>query len=860
MAIETVPFPPPCETSDNNQPANTQGLSNFAQEVNTPGTKPNAAVKEGSGTTEATRVLMPNLFLDDRNGGKEITPPTGTQDSKADAQSEEKYYNKDGQRVYPHTDIPYPPGWFDKDGPGTKADATAANTASIARKDTLLPDLQIDQHNGTGERRGLDIQANGKTNYKDTAGKEQTISGSGKEQTGKVQYQYDSEGRVKAINMECGFKANNIQYKSGTTTVDSVEVQSDNSSKVLTYKRKEDNTWSVTDQNGVTSPRDWHGDIKMMPDGSYACKDMETRDGKAPDGRWDVCKQDGNVYSEKHNDDGSFQQFRKDSTVIDFDKQGRATRIAAANGDSRTFAYDERGLREISDKTSRGTSVWNRDNQEAGKERNHLVINSDGTFDYDRPDGNHVTEGTDFSRTTHDTMGRMTAVELSNGSSRQFKYKDGSKDLDSVVDLRQTENGAQTREWLAFQQKDGSTSLAFASPDGKVQTRHNIKLDESGNYSYRDDMGVDRSAKVGKLRDASDFPWSSDAVDDAREKFLEAVKPQMDEQRFARLQSMMKEFEKRESDLVEMRKELGDDVSKLPAEFDRKIAGTYENMAALVGPADPQKALYDQQTRVKLAENFMYHEADPGTVNQGSEGSCWIQAGHITGMVDHPDAMARLLKEISLTGTFTTLNTGEKDPTPRIYTFNRNRLAIGGHDWGGDWSIDTAGSTTNRSPVGMIFDESLSMMAGKPNSWAGTYPTTRQLMYMVTGDVVQASGNLPHSEAETLMRHGAYITYAPGHMRTRQLRKEGDHWNIIQDDQHGNWADRVIGRVTNLHDYLQKQQAYAANAAVNHFVPGAANTDTPFTPAGQQPYNQNHAQGNGQYAPARRFRFFRRGW
>jgi hypothetical protein len=115
-------------------------------------------------------------------------------------------------------------------------------------------------------------------------------------------------------------------------------------------------------------------------------------------------------------------------------------------------------------------------------------------------------------------------------------------------------------------------------------------------------------------------------------------------------------------------------ADKLEEWKEQTMAQTYQHLAEMVAANRPG-TFYDLKTRVKLAENFMFHAMEPTTMDQGfstrgeadRHGTCWIQAGHIWGMVQHPDKMARLVSQVALEGKFTTLNSGEEDTTARTF-------------------------------------------------------------------------------------------------------------------------------------------------------------------------------------------------
>ncbi len=124
-----------------------------------------------------------------------------------------------------------------------------------------------------------------------------------------------------------------------------------------------------------------------------------------------------------------------------------------------------------------------------------------------------------------------------------------------------------------------------------------------------------------------------------------------DDSKMERLELMMNGYEKRFSDQVELRVAAGESEDTVREKMEAQVAATYDHLTRMV-QADTS-AIDDKATRVMLAETFMYHAWEPETVNQQGWGSCWLQSGYIPcGLGKHPDDMAKVLADVSLTGKF----------------------------------------------------------------------------------------------------------------------------------------------------------------------------------------------------------------
>ncbi len=343
---------------------------------------------------------------------------------------------------------------------------------------------------------------------------------------------------------------------------------------------------------------------------------------------------------------------------------------------------------------------------------------------------------------------------------------------------------------------------------------------------------------ASSLQDAFD-QLPEDKIGAARQEFLDAMESTGPE-RLERLQKMMDKFEERMDDRGEARMVAGHDPDTVDQETERSVTDTYKHLAKMAGTPDGQGQLFDQKTRQFLAENFMFHAADPTTMDQGQNSSCWLESGTIVGMINSPEHMARYTKEVALTSGFTSLNTGEgaQNAQGRRFNFNPNSFRPGWEER--NWSISNAHQNGYRSPVSQIFDEGLSAMVGRGTPDWGSYggsQGSRRIMYMATGKVVSDVNHLKGgSDIRTLLEDGAFINYQPRHMKSMHLAKQNGRWAVIQDNQWSESNDRVVGYLDNLDRW---GSMVAANHRTNPFNPGGnlatmgpngPNTQLPFQP------------------------------
>lgn len=361
-------------------------------------------------------------------------------------------------------------------------------------------------------------------------------------------------------------------------------------------------------------------------------------------------------------------------------------------------------------------------------------------------------------------------------------------------------------------------------------------------------------------------PKNQTPLAQARQKFLDSMRGRLDEERMKRVENMSREMERRMAARGYARILNGHDKTETAQMIRKQLEETYGHLDQLVNSPDQAGQYFDQNMRTQLAENFLFHAADPTNVDQGQNGTCWLESGYIAGgFVNHPESMARFLKEVSLNGSFNTSEGQNVRFPPHLFRFGRG-------DEEGQWTIGTANQNGRRSPVGLIFDEGMSYMVGRSRPDAGSYGGSqgvKRIMQLVTGDTVHDSSHLLNGSArQTLLDKGAYIVYQPGHMRTVQMRIDGDfdlgenditkvgggptQGAIIQDNQWGEYNDAIDMVV---HDLEHNQIVDIRNVRSTPFSPNSVTGDRPlpgYSPDGSLADWDRHiggGDGGGSFVP-----------
>ncbi len=345
------------------------------------------------------------------------------------------------------------------------------------------------------------------------------------------------------------------------------------------------------------------------------------------------------------------------------------------------WVYSDKGkdLISITDATHAGTKKCDR---EAGSDtwkvgdktevRKDLKVKEDGGIEY-KLENNNKLERPDFTSVLRDKDGSPLEMTNQRGDTRTFKWngEGANKTVGEITDTKKTAKGDVSETWA---RKGDSDDFASTNSKGKERIRQGVRLspEANGDYTYKSANG----AKEIVARLGSDAGSAlSQSVEEAHENLLDEMRDKLPEANFKRLQEMTQNFEKRMEDRGYLRKLAGvKGAESIEDEIQKEVQGTYDAVREMVNKGD-EGTFYDQKTRVKLAENFLYHAMEPTTIDQGpasngdwnGHGTCWIQSGQIWGMTQHPAAMADYLKQVCLNGEVTLKNGGGQILIKNLY-------------------------------------------------------------------------------------------------------------------------------------------------------------------------------------------------
>ncbi len=552
--------------------------------------------------------------------------------------------------------------------------------------------------------------------------------------------------------------------------------------------------------------------------------------------------------------DGATSKYDADQNLI-----GRSK-----DGNERTFQYKDGQVVGYSDRIH-------------GKSEKHFDLAEDksvqvsarGDIIHTSADGKRQIETSEFTHVECNDAGKPIKITTASGAVRDIEYNPSTQQPVSITDSVVIGEKSVSRKWETGADWKGTFAI-IGEKDGKLTqkyARHDVQIDELGNYSYQSGDGKRVVSKAGDGVRIADNGFISADVDEARYRYMDIMRENIkDPGRLERIESMASAFETRMINSIERRATL-ENPETVRAEVEQRIKGTYDNLSRMVASDDPN-TFDGKSVRVNFGETYLYHAMEPETVTQDGWGSCWLQSGYIPcGIGEHPDAVARVLADVSLTGNY-------KDLGGRNYDFTTKALAITSQSQGAGWTIENAPKTSLPSPVAHRLDATLAAMdRGANYRGAGDIGRIRyggggqsEILRRVTGDELTVVNGYPSNRAQraALLRSGgAQRDGGPHHVATWALRKEQNQWLLIRGNQYNDdrRGDRVVAVIRDLKSWLDNGEAAQIN---KRFLPGVGGdfkvVGDPIRPSDFRPNNRpDQEKPDHRFAGRRRWRIFRNG-
>ncbi|HEY9733587.1 MAG TPA: hypothetical protein V6C89_16830 [Drouetiella sp.] len=560
------------------------------------------------------------------------------------------------------------------------------------------------------------------------------------------------------------------------------------------------------------------------------------------------------------NTDSSTSVKMQDGTTLTYDAAQNLI-ARARNGNQRSFQYKDGEVIGFTDQIQGKVAHYE---DLTGEKRVELTARGD--LIHVTAEGKRQIETADFAHVECNDAGKPVKITTAGGAIREIEYNPESNKPVSIADTMHIGEKTVTRKWETGADWQG-TFAVIGEKDGKLTqkfARHDVQVDDLGNYSYLSGDGKRIVSKAGDGVRIADNGFVSADVDEARSSYLDVMRESFkDPARMERLESIASAFETRMIDSIERRSAL-ENPEKVRAEVEQRIKGTYDQLTRMVASDDP-KTFDSKDVRIKLGETYMYHAMEPETVTQEGWGSCWLQSGYIPcGIGEHPDAIARVLADVSLTGSYSDLKN-------HLYNFTRDQLSIASQYQGAGWTIENAPRTSLPSPVAHRLDATLAVMDSGANYFragdVGRIRTggggQREILRRVTGDELTVVNGYPSTRSQRaalLHSGGAQRDGGVNHVATWALRKEKNHWLLIQGNQYNDdrRGDRAIAVIRDLKSWLDNGEAALIN---KRFLPGVGGdfkvVGDALKPSDYRPNNRPEVNNpERRFAGRRRFRLF----
>lgn len=340
-----------------------------------------------------------------------------------------------------------------------------------------------------------------------------------------------------------------------------------------------------------------------------------------------------------------------------YDRYGERVQIDTEDG-VRNLKYnkDAKGVAtvsEITTKTGDAQSVWTRKGNtdewtsaDKSEIRKDLKVLADGSLQFTDKDGKRVKETIGMERINYNAKDLPELVTFPSGAKRTFTYD--AQGLSKFVDHIPTKDGG--KHDLVWE-RDKDDSFISKRENDKVYRRDKVSVTDDADIRYV--SAEDKKPHEARVRDIDriargEFVLSSESVVEARDRLVDAVKNSgLNQDRF---NQWIKEFEENAA------------KNKISPE---KIVKTMNNLSDILTTKE-KSPHFDREQLKSIVETGMHNITKYLEIDQGSHPTCNVASVEVVAARKHPDQYTRLLKEVALTGSWTT-SEGKKSTPPTGY-------------------------------------------------------------------------------------------------------------------------------------------------------------------------------------------------
>jgi hypothetical protein len=316
------------------------------------------------------------------------------------------------------------------------------------------------------------------------------------------------------------------------------------------------------------------------------------------------------------NGDTSQTRYKADRSVIEIDKNWHVTTVTRPDKSKLLCGYTNNQLSEITERTTTGDVVWKYDggrdewtSPSSTDVRKSVSVSDLGNYAYISARSNDVVH-----------------IDYLDGNKRDFEHDKGR--VNKIIE--HTPSGQVT--W----QRDGDTDT-FVSGNTK-EKREQVAVSLNGDYSYLDSKGYKHIHKFDVTEEVilpTNFARAAE-VEKERTELVKEAGALMAADKLAHFTADVDRFEQR---------------AHTAGMKHTQVAETLAEIRKILTSTAEKPVIKD---RVKLAQEAMFHVANPRGVDQGMHDSCGAASAQVFVCALYPEKFAALVRQVADTGQYAT--------------------------------------------------------------------------------------------------------------------------------------------------------------------------------------------------------------
>ncbi|MBX9666496.1 MAG: hypothetical protein K2X93_02710 [Candidatus Obscuribacterales bacterium] len=686
----------------------------------------------------------------------------------------------------------------------TDKDNNVTKTWTLEKSGNWLSDSKPPE-----KRLSINLEPNGNLRYETDGHVPHVITSNGYAFLGNAakNTDFDVQGRIDRI-VYPGGKVRAFGYDGSESQPNHVSVLEPGSSAWKHFSRTAADQWQPNDSSGKLIDRPWNGTISIGPEGTYSTRNQ------GQDSTWIAHRINGQSETVKIDSHGTELGFDSGDRLVTA-KRGSSTITANYGEKDKVNSIVETNRRNGEQKfwTKSPDGGWRSEEPSDGV-RYDFKFERDGKLSWLDAAGNRFVKPADAipqlvpsgEGTSKDGKPKGTRAEKEPIPAPEVAPKPSPEPAPEVDPKPSSESAPEENP------KPSSEPPPEATPKPAKPAPPPPLVPEAAPKRTPDS---ERPADVLEKPAAKDLvaPNPQEDLKVARDAFAAAAKDgAMD---VAKLTQFMKDFEQRCKDT----KQLG---NKAPS--DEQIAKTYSELTGLL--KGPQTSGISAADRADLAKLTMFNLAHPTHIDQGMN-LCNVTTSEEFTASRHPENYAKLIKEVALTGKFTTTSGKEITlPQGSIVRDEENAKftpeTVGQNRWR-NWASKIFQETGINSVVPFLQPDANYPAWGKPHLSGKSdmaMPQIQAACEEINGEKMPYFGVSDAPTAEELLKlkengdfpaglHTIHVVDKAGtvsglHVQTIQdVRMRAGQLEVLLDNQRGGTNDQGWVKLKQMHDIQQ---------------------------------------------------------